>query len=45
MAIEDRVYLSKVSAALLDVVAEAVADFCRVNCKKSFEINDLFSLA
>jgi hypothetical protein len=32
-------------ATRLGMVAIVVADFCRVNCKKSNEINDVFSLA
>jgi hypothetical protein len=43
--VDDRVYSQLVSATQLDVVARVVADFCRVNCKKSNEINDVFSLA
>jgi hypothetical protein len=43
--VDDRVYFQFVSATQLGVVARVVADFCRVNCKKSNEINDVFSLA
>ena len=42
---EDRLYSQRVFAAPLHVVARVVADFCRVNCKKSNKNIGLHGLA
>ena len=42
---EDRLYSQLASAGPPHVVAKVVADFCRVNCKKSNKIKGLHGLA